>query len=253
MNVNAQDQKNPPAGVALIPDSWRWFTLMDDAVQGRLEGSAKAVSVTSAVANNHEDFLPNKPRCKRYREAGRKESMASAGTGLPGRNEIEFLVNDSDILWAPGGTAGQEMECDRREIEQERAQLDSDRMLVEKEREVLERERMVMERERAGLQRELAAVDRDRATLERERASVERDRAAVDWERAMLEKERARLERDRLAIGIDSMACKRDYTTIATNCRLNTSDRIRQVELEPECLQRKQKFLDLFEKLLEKF
>ncbi|XP_076152761.1 uncharacterized protein LOC143136130 [Alosa pseudoharengus] len=256
-----KDLKNPPPGVTVIPSTWRWFSVMDDAMEGRLDNSAPEVSIASIAASRDSDFKPIKPCRRRYVSTVRMEPVATQPaavvTLLPRKNEIEFLVNDNDILWTPEGTAGdamqQEMESDRRDIEQERAQLDSDRALMEKEREVLERERMVLERERAGLQRELAALDRDRAALERERASAERDRAAVDRERAVLEKERARLESDRLATGLNNVVSSRDYTTVAMNGRTNTSDGIRQVTLDPECLDRRQKFLDLFEKLIEKF
>lgn len=266
--VHVQELKNPPPGVTVVPGTWRWFSLMDDAMEGRLDGTAPEVSLASIAATQDGDFMPNKPRGRRYLSTLRKEPVAeavapslpvkAATTLLAHKNEIGFLVNNSDVLWMPAGTAADasqqemEMDSDQQEIEQERAHLDMDRMLAERERDVLERERMVLDRERAGLQRELAALDRDRATLERERASVERDRAAVDWERAMLEKERARLERDRLAIGVDNVVIRRDYTAMAMNGRMSTSDGIRQAELDPECLERKQKFLDLFEKLLEK-
>lgn len=269
MNLsNVQELKNPPPGVTVVPGSWRWFSLIDDAMEGRLDGTAPEVSLASAAASQDGDFMPIKPRGRRYLTTPRKQPVAeavepplpstTAAALLAAKNEIGFLVNSRDVLWMPAGTAADvsqqkmEMESDQQELEQERAHLDCDRMLAEREREVLERERMVLDRERAGLQRELAALDRDRAALERERASVERDRAAVEWERAMLEKERARLERERLATGLDNVVIRRDCTAMAMNGRINTSDGIRQAELDPECLERKQKFLDLFEKLLEK-
>lgn len=265
LQMKYKELKNPPPGVTVVPGTWRWFSLMDDAMEGRLDGTAPEVSLASAAATQDGDFMPNKPSGRRYLNTFRKEPLAeavspslpatTAATLLAHKNEIGFLVNNSDVLWMPSGAASQqemEMDSDQQEYEQERSHLDIDRMLAEREREVLERERMVLERERAGLQRELAALDRDRAALERERASVERDRAAVDWERAMLEKERARIERDRLAIGLDNVATRRDYAAMAMNGRINTSAGIRQAELDPECLERKQKFLDLFEKLLEK-
>ncbi|XP_062374113.1 uncharacterized protein LOC134062194 [Sardina pilchardus] len=262
-----KELKNPPPGIMVIPSAWRWFSVMDDAMEGRLDNSAPELSIMSVAASRDSDFKPNKPCSRRYVGTVRKEPVATQSvamqpaatmTSLPRANEIEFLVNDNDILWTPEGVAGdasqQEMDSsDRRDIEQERAQLDNDRALVERERELLERERMVLEREHVGLERELAALDRDRAAVERERASVERDRAAVDRERAVLEKEMARQERYRLEIGRNNMVSSRDYTAAAVNGRTNMSDGISHVTLDPECLERRQKFLDLFEKLLEKF
>ena len=212
-------------------------------MEGRLDGSAKVLSITSAVTSNDNEFLPSQRPGKRQRCVTGYEDAVGG--------ETELVVNTDD-LW--GGASGetQEFECDRQEIEQERAQLDSDRVLVEKEREVLERERMVMERERAGLQRELAAVDRDRAALERERASVERDRAALDWKTAQLEKENARMEREKLDLSRDRVAFKKD-STVQTNGGRSAPEEIKEVELDAEQLERRQRFLDLFEKLIEKF
>ncbi|XP_063074127.1 uncharacterized protein LOC134464688 [Engraulis encrasicolus] len=198
-------------------------------------------------------------------------------------NEMELMLEDSgEMVWVTptegyGGmttganqTANQgqgEEEQDRLEIEHERALLDSERTLLEREREVLERERILLERERAGLHRELASLDRDRASLERDRATVERERAAVDWERAMLEKERARLDRDRLTMGIDAMTGRGVSSMVGgvssigvMNGRTNSvppspaaTDGIRPAEVDPECVERKQKFMDLLENLLQKF
>ncbi|KAL2103017.1 hypothetical protein ACEWY4_002185 [Coilia grayii] len=265
-NIHEQELKNPPSGVTVIPQCWHRYSLMDDAMQGRLDDSAKKLSITSSTAYDVSDFQPSRPRMKRWRASSEQEigtavssasavASAAAAMGAAEKNEIELMVDDSDVVWTPVGCpTGQEAEQDRLDIEQERAQLDSDRLMVDREREVLERERILLERERAGLQRELAALDRDRASLERDRATVERERAAVDWERAMLEKERTRLERDRLAMGIEGMASRASCTTLAMNGRTNAgTDGIRPAEVDPECVERRQKFLDLLENLLQKF
>lgn len=242
-----KELKYPPPGVTVPPESWRWYKLMDDAMEGRLEGTAKVLSLTSALSSNDDEFLPSKRRgSKRYREI--EGDVETAGGGA------ELLVNPYD-LWGSGGVSGetaQEMESDRLEIEQERAQLDSDRVLVDREREVLERERMVLERERAGLQREMATLDRDRASMERERASVERDRAQLDWKMAQLEKERAKLEREKIDLHRDRVALTKD-STVKTNGGTTVAEEIAEVELDAEQLERRQRFLDLFEKLIEKF
>lgn len=229
------------------PESWRWFKLMDDAMEGRLEGTAKVLSLTSALSSNDDEFLPSRRRgTKRYREVEGDSETAGGGA--------ELLINTYD-LWGGGGVSGetsQEMESDRLEIEQERAQLDSDRVVVDREREVLERERMVLERERASLQREQATLDRDRAAMERERASVERDRAQLDWKIAQLEKERAKLEREKIDLHRERVALKKD-SAVETNGGTRALEEISEVELDAEQLERRQRFLDLFEKLIEKF
>uniref|UniRef100_A0AAY4DJ92 Myb/SANT-like DNA-binding domain-containing protein n=1 Tax=Denticeps clupeoides TaxID=299321 RepID=A0AAY4DJ92_9TELE len=195
-----KELKYPLPGIAVKPENWPWFKLMDDAMEGRLEGSAPVVSISS-VAINNEDF-PHHPK-------PRKRAIVSDGS------EIELVVNVEDLAQADEWN-GLERQCDQEEMEQERAQLDSDRAAVESEKGLLERERMVLDRERAALQRELAALDRDRAALEREKASVERERAAVDRDRAQLEKDRAIMLRQREALHRD-MGLGTDTSTLNTS------------------------------------
>ncbi|XP_063074062.1 uncharacterized protein LOC134464569 [Engraulis encrasicolus] len=273
--------KNTPAGASTPAGEWRWFKLMDDALQGRLVGSAKVLSLTSAM--NSSEFLPRKRTSKDRMEMWRPAGVDSGQT--------EYTVSGDDFWGADGSSGVMEMEIDRQEIEQERAQLDSDRIMVDREREVLERERMVLDRERAGIQREQASVERDRASLERARAGVDRERAQLDRRMARLETERAKLERQKLDLRRDSrgkldlqrdnrgiekekerdgdgekdkMPSGRDVNNSITSSSLKSEKngesvsppekrRKEDLGLDDSQMEKRQKFLDLFEKLIEKF
>uniref|UniRef100_A0A4W4FVV5 Uncharacterized protein n=1 Tax=Electrophorus electricus TaxID=8005 RepID=A0A4W4FVV5_ELEEL len=198
---------NPPPGVSVNPTNWQWFSLMEDAIEGRLNNSEELLSTASL--GDDCDYRPDKPR-KRTHE--------------PYRSEIELLVEGDDI----------------------------ERSLLERERAALERERMVMDREQAGLERELAALQRERASLEREKAAVERERASVEHQRAQLEKERAEMDRERARLDRDRAALERQRRGGMSDGS-HGDDQLADVEMEPASIERRQKFLDLFEKLIENF
>ncbi|KAL2103018.1 hypothetical protein ACEWY4_002186 [Coilia grayii] len=240
-----KELKNPPPGATVPVFEWRWFKLMDDAMEGRLKGSAKVLSITSALTSSDE-FLPRKPR--------KRHVAVLKNTEAAGGGEAEVLVNTDDFWGIDTSEQMQMMECDRQEVEQERAQLDSDRLMVDREREVLERERMVLERERAGLQREQATLERDRASLERARASVERDRAELDRRTAQLEAERGKLDREKLDLHRDTAAFGKDGSSTAeTNGEASPPQEAKERDLDATQVAKRQRFLDLFEKLIEKF
>lgn len=233
--------KNPPPGVTVNPTNWQWFSLMDDAMEGRLTDSEPLVS-TSALGDDSE-FRPDRPR-KRGRDSY--------------HSEIEFLVEGdesrlSDEMERDRADAG----SDRDEMEHERALLESDRASLESERMVLEREKMVLDRERAGLERELASLDRDRASLEREKAAVERDRAAVEHDRAQLEKDRAEMDKERAKLERYRAALERQQGGVGgeQGHDLNDpeSEKSAEAEVEVASTEKRQRFLDLFEKLIENF
>ncbi|XP_076861482.1 uncharacterized protein LOC143514329 [Brachyhypopomus gauderio] len=236
-----KEMKNPPPGVSINPTNWQWFSLMEDAMEGRLNDSEVLLS-TSSIGDDG-DYRPDKPR-KRTRD--------------PYHSEMELLVDGDDTALS-GETAQDRADTssERDDAEQERSLLD--RAALETERLVMERERMVMDRERAGLERELASLDRERASLEREKAAVERDRASVEHERAQLEKERAQMDWDRARLERDRAALERDRAAPETRRRGSGNDGSRgtehlaDVDMEPASIERRQKFLDLFEKLIENF
>ncbi|KAL6459609.1 hypothetical protein MHYP_G00313680, partial [Metynnis hypsauchen] len=234
-----KEMKNPPPGVTVNPTNWQWFSLMDDAMEGRLKDSEAMVSTLSL--GDDTDFRPDRPR-KRGRESY--------------QSEIEFLVEGDESKlsgdWVDAGS-------DRDEMEQERTLLESDRAALESERVVLEREKMVLDRERAGMERELASLDRDRASLEREKAAVERDRASVEHERAQLEKERAEMEKERAKLERNRAVLERQRGGVGGEQEGDRDDsgqeseKSAEAEMETASLERRQKFLDLFEKLIENF
>lgn len=241
-----QEMKNPPPGVSVNPTNWPWFSLMDDAMEGRLAGSEVTVD-TSSVGDDSE-YRPNnttRRRSKRARE--------------PNRSEIELFVEEDDMMSEEMGRDRTDLDRDRDEMEHERAILESDKAAIEYERMVLEREKMVLDRERAGVERELAALDRDRASLEREKAAVERDRASVEYIRAQLEKERAILDRERAKLERERAVVEqqRGMEKVEQPANLNDNsegtDTSIPLEIEPASLERRQKFLNLFEKLIENF
>uniref|UniRef100_A0A8C1ZM90 Si:dkeyp-38g8.5 n=1 Tax=Cyprinus carpio TaxID=7962 RepID=A0A8C1ZM90_CYPCA len=217
LKMKYKEMKNPPPGVSVNPTNWPWFSLMDDAMED-----------TSTVGDDSE-YRPNnttRRRSKRARE--------------PDRSEIELFVEEDDMMSEEMGRDRVELDRDRDEMEHERAILESDKAAIEYERMVLEREKMVLDRERAGVERELAALDRDRASLEREKAAVERDRASVEYIRAQLEKERAILDRERAKLERERAILEQQHGTEKGEQMANLNDST-------------EKFLNLFEKLIENF
>ncbi|TST22563.1 hypothetical protein Baya_12694 [Bagarius yarrelli] len=232
-----KEMKNPPPGITVNPTNWQWFSLMDDAMEGRLNNCEAIVSTMSLGEDS--DYRPDRPR-RRGRDSF--------------RSEIELLVDGDDT--GLSGDMGRELGSDRDDAEQERALLDSDRSALESERLVLEREKMVLDRERAGLERELAALERDRASLEREKAAVERDRASVEHERAQMEKKRAEMDRERARLERDRAALERQRAGMGggdITDNQESPEKAPEAEIELASVQRRQKFLDLFEKLIENF
>ncbi|XP_020509319.1 trichohyalin isoform X1 [Labrus bergylta] len=239
--------KNPPDGVRLFPESWPHYKLMDDAMEGRLEGNAPILKAFP-VDKNNRDFLTANPNPRK-----RKISMLlnSSTASLVGGPEIEVSLNgDEDGEEDMAHEGSQEMDRIIQEVDNERDMMDSERLLMEREKEVMERERMVLQRERAVMDREIAAVDRERASLERERATIEREKALLEREKASLERDRAAVSRDRLALGrekarLERLFVPRERTGDVTEDGSKTND--------SDNIDRKERFLNSFEKLIENF
>ncbi|XP_035852131.1 uncharacterized protein si:dkeyp-38g8.5 isoform X2 [Sander lucioperca] len=223
-----KDLKNPPDGVKVFPETWPYFNLIDDAMEGRLKGSAP---ILKALPTNG-DFLPI------YKPKKRKASMVinSPVPSLAGGPEIEVTLNGDE---------------DEETVQDEESQgmdhMDSERQAMEREKQVIERERLVLQRERAVLYREVAALDRDRASLERERATIEREKAVMERERAMVERDRGAVSRDWLALEREKARLEklkeRTEEVTEESSKVNDTD----------VLDRKERFLNLFEKLIENF
>ncbi|XP_045927976.1 uncharacterized protein si:dkeyp-38g8.5 isoform X2 [Micropterus dolomieu] len=243
MKKKYKELKNSADGVKVFPEVWPYFSLMDDAMQGRLEGNAP---ILKAFASD-KDFLPvSKPK-------KRKVSMViNSPTALSADGpEIEVSLNgDEDGEEDTVHEGRQEIDRIMQEVEHERNTMDSERQVMEREKQVMEREQLVLQRERAVLDREIAALDRDRASLERERATIEREKAVMERERAMVEKDRDAVNRDRLALErekarLERLSAPKGRTEEVTEDRGKVED--------SDVMDRKERFLNLFEKLIENF
>ncbi|CAK6961317.1 uncharacterized protein si:dkeyp-38g8.5 [Scomber scombrus] len=236
--------KSPPEGVKVFPEMWPHFTLMDNAMDGRLEGSAPILKAFPSEKDNRE-FI-SKPKRRRV-------SMV-----IPSPTALVAGGPESEVSPNGDGKVGEEtvkegsLEIDRimQDVEDERNTMDSERQAMEREKRVMEREQLVLQRERAVLDREVAALDRDRALLERERAMLEREKAVMDRERAMVEKDKDALSRDRLALEREKTRLER---LSASKERLEAVTEDGSEVKDLDIVDRKKRFLNLFEKLIEHF
>lgn len=218
--------KYPPVGMETMtqPSSWRWFHLMEQALSGRLAGSATIVqpslldedeehsAASPAPPNNGADFS----------ELSALETESLEGVGMLGE-VLELSGSESPVeTVADGGhgtqpatdkdrttmlagcTAGtKETPASSRNIAAEAA--DVNRKLVD-----LQREKHALEREQAEFDRELISLEKDRELLNKDMANLERDRVAVDRDRAAVERDRAAVERDRVFLDRDRAFLDRD-------------------------------------------
>ena len=207
----------------MFPEVWPHFNLMDDAMEGRLEGIAPILKA---------DFLPiSKPK-----KRNASMMMSPPVPSLASEPEIEVsLHGDED-----DDEGSQLNECTMQEMEQ----------VMEREKRVMERERMVLQRERAVLDREVAALDRDRASLERERATIEREKAVIEREKAAVEKDRDVVSKQRLALEREKARLER---LSAAKERTEEGKEDGGHVTDSDLIDRKERFLNLFEKLIENF
>ncbi|KAM4522948.1 uncharacterized protein V3H82_001322 [Fundulus diaphanus] len=243
-----KELKNPPEGVKVVPESWPFFNLMDDAMEGRLQGSAPILKALPTYSNN-SDFLPA-PTPKRRKVSNMEVSPAADVAA--GRADVEVLLNgDEDgtseavleesielkdfIQEVDIGTDSEPLGYKSELVSLQRKKTDRNIVALNRERALVERERAVMERERAVMERERAVMERERAVMERERLMLEKDRDALHSERLALEKEKARLQ---------SLFAPKDRTEeVAEDGSKAVSD----------AGDRKERFLSLLEKLSENF
>ncbi|XP_023263981.1 uncharacterized protein LOC111656481 isoform X1 [Seriola lalandi dorsalis] len=243
MKKRYKELKNPPDGVKVFPETWTHFTLMDDAIEGRLEGSAPILKALPSDKDNCDFLSISKPK-------KRKVSMviSSPTASVAGGPEIEVSLNGDEDREEEMGEGCQDIDRIMLEVDNERNVMERERQVMEKEKQMMERERQVLQRERAALDREVAALDRDRASLERERAMIEREKAVMEREKAMVEKDRDAVCRDRLALEREKARLERLYaskerTEDVTEDSSNMKD--------TDVMDRKERFLHLFEKLIE--
>ncbi|CAJ1054740.1 uncharacterized protein si:dkeyp-38g8.5 isoform X1 [Xyrichtys novacula] len=240
-----KELKHPPEGVQVIPENWRYFKLMDDALEGRLECDVpilKNLSINKDVG----DSGPVRPKKRRLHTV-----MNSAY--LAGGSEIEVSLNgDKDGEEWAAQEGDEDLDHIMQEVDNERDMMDSERLMMEREKQMMDRERMVLQRERAVLDREMAAVERDRASLERERATIEREKAMLERERAMVERERAEVSRNKLSLERERAKLARLFATKERTMGEEGTQDGSQMK-DSEDTNRKERFLNLFEKLIDNF
>ncbi|XP_030621104.1 uncharacterized protein LOC115804742 [Chanos chanos] len=235
---------------------WQWFPLMHEALEGRLAGSAPVLSTSSL--GNDEEFAPTAVK-KARRSQGRVDGLDFLGKMDEG-TEAEVVLRDRTVMSSEGSPSESDTALNGRvtmeknefasdrlrdSLEMERITLRRDRQLLEREQAELDRERMMLERERGLIERERAVIERDRALLEKDRAAVDRERASVDHEQAVLEKDRATLDRENAALSREREALRHGKMMGKINLTSLEADL-------PETLERREKFIYLFERLIEK-
>ncbi|XP_077355570.1 uncharacterized protein LOC144003319 [Festucalex cinctus] len=196
---------------------WPLFTLMDDAMEGRLEGSGPILEICA------DDKFYISPRGKKRKITPASICPAKVTNVVP---EIEVSLNGvSETEEDEGGSNEDEngMEGSHEFIQDDAA---------EREKRSMELERIALQRDRALLEREIAIVDRDRALMDRERLLIEHEKEMVAKDRDAVNRERLALERRKAALETPTF---QDTTT--DQCSKNRTER----------------FLDLFEKLIDSF
>uniref|UniRef100_A0A3B5A3W8 Si:dkeyp-38g8.5 n=1 Tax=Stegastes partitus TaxID=144197 RepID=A0A3B5A3W8_9TELE len=152
MKKRYKELKNPPEGVKAFPEMWPFFSLMDDAMEGRLEGNAPILKEAEDEKNRMDSQQQVKEREKEVMERER----------LVLQRERAVLDREIAIL------------------DRDRALLEREKATMERERATVEREKAVMERERTMVEKDRDAVYKDRLTLEQEKAKLGRTSAATE-------------------------------------------------------------------------
>uniref|UniRef100_A0A3B3D5F4 Si:dkeyp-38g8.5 n=1 Tax=Oryzias melastigma TaxID=30732 RepID=A0A3B3D5F4_ORYME len=204
------------SGVTVHPESWSLFSLMDDAMQDRLQGTAPVLKALNGVLLRRKRRAP-------VAEISLAKDLIADGP------EVEISLSrdeDGEEAVVMEGINGRNCE--------------------------MERERALMQREKAVLERELAALERARALLDREKATLERERAIMERERAIMERERMMLEKDRDVVHSERVALEKERANLKTVERARTEEETGSSRaVNSEKTDRKKQLLYLFEKLIE--
>ncbi|XP_034390372.1 uncharacterized protein LOC117731922 [Cyclopterus lumpus] len=147
-----KDLKYPPVGMENVADStssWPWFSLMNEAMEGRLTASAPLL----APVTQEEEQHPSPAPIHRSRPAPPPPTSSSSDYGHEAFGGEQVQRGGSDCEGPLGG---------------------------------LEREWAALERERAALQAERLWLESERAALEQDRATLGRDREVLDQRALML-------------------------------------------------------------------
>ncbi|XP_056272239.1 uncharacterized protein LOC130195023 isoform X2 [Pseudoliparis swirei] len=166
-----KDLKYPPVGMENVADStssWPWFSLMNEAMEGRL---ASGAPLLAPVTQEEEQHPGPRHRSRPAPPPPPPASSSDYGQEAFGGGGDQVRRGGSAACEGPLGGLEREWEA------------------VERERAALERERAAVQAERLWLERERAAVEQDRAMVEQERASLGRDRELLDQRALMLNSE----------------------------------------------------------------
>ncbi|MCI4380244.1 hypothetical protein PGIGA_G00237530 [Pangasianodon gigas] len=230
-------------------NTWRWFCLMDEAVEGS-RGSSVLPKTSSEC--NDEIACPPQP-CKKlcqvqvggdiYELLANSVIEVQGGSGMMlGAGES---ASDCGSVKENKHRHGKDIENDSlSEIATNLDSLKKEKLLLEKEHAEVDRERVVLEKERDLTERANAVLQRDRVQLEKDRAALDRDRASLEQERARIEKDRAALERDRAALERD-----KDRFMAMILGRNSTE----HVDTDPTHREDRKRLIFLFERLIERF
>ncbi|XP_074534642.1 uncharacterized protein LOC141797114 [Halichoeres trimaculatus] len=256
--------KNPPEGMEnqTQPSSWRWFKLMDEAMTGRLAGTANIVQpiIQDDDEENAGGATPPLIIGAPFSEMAPLEDdvdtlgdvLELSGIETHQKNESE-TGNSTKIPPAPGETA-QMINPQHKPLSQPgmnnqpaviyatllpdyvietsktpaATSKDKVREVGEADRKLVElqRERQALEQEQAEFDKELIALERDRELLRRDMTSLEKDRTSLDRERAAIERDRAALERDQALLERDRMVLDRDRAFLDRDRAFLERDRV---------------------------
>nr|XP_020455085.1 uncharacterized protein LOC109959780 [Monopterus albus] len=244
MKKRYKELKNPPDGVKVFPETWPYFTLMDNAMEGRLEGNAPILKAFPSDKDNCNFLSISKPK---KRKLSMVSSPTPSGAGVP---EIKVSLNgdEEEVEGEEVQNGSKEISHVMQEADDERNMIDSERCVMQREQQVMLRE--VLQRKRVLLEREIASLDRDRASLERERATIEREKAVIERERMMVEKDKNALSRDRLALELEKARLER---LVAPKGRTEEVTEDSSKVTHSDVTDRRERLLYLFEKLVEHF
>lgn len=243
--ISHQELKYPPEGVKVFPEVWPHFSLMDDAMEGRLQGTAPILEALPHNSNN-SDFLPALVPKKRRVLSVEASSFTDVVASEP---EIEVSLNgNEDGEDEEDATVLERCEEVIRVIP--KVETGSEQQMTTREQLLDQKEKMVLDREMSTLDRERVLLEREHAVMERERAVMERERAVLEREKSMIEKDREALHRERLAL--DQEKARWERASAQSERTEKTTEKDGKV-MDSDAVDRKERFLYLFEKLVENF
>ncbi|XP_037552209.1 uncharacterized protein si:dkeyp-38g8.5 [Nematolebias whitei] len=245
MKKKYKELKYPPEGVKVFPEVWPYFSLMDDAMEDRLQGMAPILEALPHSSNN-SDFLPALvPKKRRV-------------LSVEGSSVTYLVASEPEIEVSLNGNEDGEDEEDETVLERcEEVNRVIPKVETGSEQQMTKREQMLDQKEMVVLDREISTLDRERALLEREHAVMERERAVMEREKAVLEREKSMIEKDREALHRERLALDKEKArwerVSAQNERTETTTEKDGNVMDSDAADRKERFLYLFEKLVENF